>query len=267
MRPKKSLGQNFLVDQNYQRKIIEAIHNAPFVMEIGPGRGAITQHLVKTAKQLWLIEKDHELAAQLSETYKTSPHVHVTHDDFLKVDLTRHPREGGDLMGTCEIPASAKQHPYGDAGMTVVGNLPYNVASQIFIKLIQNRVHFCDLYLMFQKEVALRFVAKPKTKDYGLLSLWAQIYTEPKILFHLPPSVFKPKPKVDSSFIHFKIKKTPLLKKEEEEIFWPLARKLFQHRRKMMGTILKNEKVIPDEFAKKRVEELDVEDLVYLLRP
>ncbi|HBF13107.1 MAG TPA: ribosomal RNA small subunit methyltransferase A [Deltaproteobacteria bacterium] len=247
LRPKKSLGQNFLVDGNYQRKIFEAVccTNPSNIMEIGPGREALTQHFVKRAGHLLVVEKDRELASHLIEKY--SKGVRVVEADFLECDLSA-------LFGE-------------EKNWVVVGNLPYNVASQIFIKLVQNRKYFSDLFLMFQKEMAARFVAKPSTKDYGLLSLWAQIYTAPKILFHLPPTVFKPQPKVNSSFVHFKIKTQPLIEESEEENFWILMRLLFQQRRKTMGSVLKKKKIdFPESYQKVRAEELTVEELVKFLR-
>ena len=119
---------------------------------------------------------------------------------------------------------------------------------------------------MFQKEMALRLVAKSATKDYGLLTLWALIYTEAKILFDLPPTVFRPRPKVISSFVHFRLRTQPLLTQSEAILFWPIVKTLFQHRRKTMGSVLKKYfSVAPDQIKyfdpQARAEDLDFEAL------
>jgi len=246
-RAKKSLGQNFLIDKNYQQKILFAVsdvNKSGYIVEIGPGQGALSQHLIPIAKHYLAIEKDRDLAALLKTTL-SKPH-QVVEGDFLKIPL--------DFLGQ-------------SSQWIVVGNLPYNVASQIFIRLLEHRKFFCDLFLMFQKEMALRFVAKPGTKDYGLLTLWATIYTESKILFHLPPTVFRPQPKITSSFVHFKIKPEPLIQSKEETNFWPFVRNLFQHRRKTLASVLKTQRdKLPSALVKARAEDLSVPDLISLFR-
>ncbi|MBI2340248.1 MAG: ribosomal RNA small subunit methyltransferase A [Deltaproteobacteria bacterium] len=250
--PKKSLGQNFLIDPNYRRKIIETVSPSlnDEIVEIGPGRGILTSELVGRCRHLWLVEKDASLAAALKTTYSDEPKATVLTADFLELDLK-------EIWG--EPPRQ----------MEVVGNLPYNVASQIFIRLIENRLYFSDLYLMFQKEMARRFTAEPRTRDYGLLTLWAKIYTECKIAFHLPPTAFRPRPKVDSSFVHFKIREEPLIPDKEAPAFFGLLRLLFQQRRKTIASALKaknisiQSKKIPPNA---RAEELSVEELIRLAR-
>lgn len=254
---KKSLGQNFLIDQNYQRKIINSLEINPKteVIEIGPGQGAITRHLIElNLKKLTLIEKDTELAKILDEKYKDKDHIEVIHADFLNLDLNENFKS--------------------DSHRIVVSNLPYNVSSQIFIKLLEYRDLFHALYLMFQKEVGSRLLAQPKTKDYGLLSLWCQIHTNPRKLFDLPPTVFKPKPRVWSSFLEFEIKQDSLLDSKIEREFWRMMKLLFQQRRKMILSILKKnislEKIEVIEklswIKQKRAEELSVEELIQLVK-
>lgn len=242
---KKSLGQNFLVDQNYQKKIIsEVAKTSPKkILEIGPGHGALTRHLLTFEKPLYLIEKDKALAGHLKEELKEK--ASVIEADFLECDLS--------LLGQPE------------KNITVVGNLPYNVASQILIKLLINHSYFSRFFLMFQKEVALRIIGKPGTKDYSLLSLWAQIYSEPKILFHLPPTVFNPRPKVDSSLVLFELKK-PLLDEKEADSFWQFIRPLFQNRRKTIRAVLKktNPSIFLDFLENQRAEELSLTELISL---
>lgn len=258
MRPKKSLGQNFLIDPNYKRKIVESlqIEEGDTILEIGPGRGVLTDELVERCQYLWIIEKDKELAKELTDRFQKNPRVKIFAEDFLETDLLflrsgGHPErkrriqpQKGALSGLNHLDSSPfdKLRAQNDSKadkIKAVGNLPYNVASQIFIKLIENRKHFSDFFLMFQKEMALRFVAKPGTKDYGLLTLWSTIYTDCKILFHLPPTVFRPRPKVSSSFVRFKIKEKPLLDDSEANFFWKLMRTLFQQRRKTIQAVLR----------------------------
>lgn len=247
-RAKKSLGQNFLIDANYQNKIISSLGNYSDknIIEIGPGRGALTRHLVDQSKSLTLFEKDLQLASDLKE--KFGHQVQIYSGDFLDADLSKSLSESDYLL---------------------IANLPYNVSSQILIKLLENHQYFSDLFLMFQKEVALRLVAQADSKDYGLLSLWAQIYADTKLLFHLPPTVFKPQPKVYSSFVHLKIKSEPLLRVGEEKSFWSFVRPLFQHRRKTMRSLLRT--YFPDknyvlEDDNRRPGELSKEDFLELYR-
>lgn len=236
---KKSLGQNFLVDQNYQKKIISEVAKThpQKILEIGPGHGALTRHLLSLNVPMFLVEKDERLFEALPP--------HKYNADFLEWDLSNLGKPCGE--------------------MTVVGNLPYNVASQILIKLLENHHYFSRFFLMFQKEVALRIIGKAGTKDYSLLSLWAQIYSEPKILFHLPPTVFNPRPKVDSSLVLFELKK-PVLNEKEARSFWQFVRPLFQNRRKTIRAVLK--KTTPsislDFLGNQRAEDLSLTELIGL---
>lgn len=255
MRPKRSLGQNFLVDPNYKRKIIAAISPSlnDEILEIGPGRGVLTEELVGRCQHLWLVEKDTKLSKDLKKRYGEEPKVTILNDDILEVNFESH-------WG--EPPWEVK----------ALGNLPYNVASQILIYLLGQRHFFSDFYFMFQKEVAQRLVAQPGTKDYSLFTLWAKIYTECKILFHLKPSAFRPRPRVDSSFVHFKIKTDPLLSDDEAPFFWKLVRHLFQKRRKtiraaLRGSGLANMKKLEKIISSKaRAETFSPQELIELSR-
>ncbi|MBX7147540.1 16S rRNA (adenine(1518)-N(6)/adenine(1519)-N(6))-dimethyltransferase RsmA [bacterium] len=258
-KPKKSLGQNFLIDGNHQLRIAKAVlsQNSEVVLEIGPGQGAITHKIFSVLEQTFgvvhfvAVEKDRWLAASLKESFKNESSFHVIEADFIEWDLSSY-----------NFPSRA----------VVVGNLPYNVSSQIFIKLVQNRRYFSSLFLMFQKEVALRMVAKPKTKDYGLLSLWAQLYTKPKILFYLPPSVFRPRPRVDSSFVQFDFLQESLLREADEQFFWQVIPLLYQHRRKTIasGLSVQNKFVFNREqlkglpFSARRIEEFSPVETVVI---
>jgi 16S rRNA (adenine1518-N6/adenine1519-N6)-dimethyltransferase len=255
-RAKKSLGQNFLVDPNYQKKIINALskgYAGQTILEIGPGQGAITAHLLEFAKRIVLVEKDHVLAKHLTEKYAEQPQVKVIQADFLKFDLAQVDwlsEEGG-------LKALA------------VGNLPYNVSSQILLKLLQAQDSFADLYLMFQKEVGQRCASKHGSKDYSMLSIWSQLFAEVEKLFDLPPGVFKPRPKVNSSFLKFHLKEEM---SDDALNVIAFAKSLFQQRRKKISSVIKGKyslENVEDSYkalCDLRPEQLSIEDLQNLYR-
>jgi len=240
---KKSLGQNFLIDGNIIGKIVRWVKTCDpkELLEIGPGRGALTEKLVELGIPLTLIEKDHALAKEHAERWKENESVNVVDGDF----LNNSPHPPLTLRG------GAPEGRGGVTPITVVGNLPYNVASPIFIKLLKNHAQFSDLFLMFQKEVGMRLVAEPGTKDYSLLTLWANAYTDVVDWFDIPPTVFRPQPKIWSRLIHFKIKQEPLIADNAAEDFFAWVAKLFQQRRKTMGAVLKLESHIWDSIESK----------------
>ncbi len=251
MRAKKSLGQNFLTDPNYRKKIIAAVlaSNPQKILEIGPGRGSLTEGLIGLTEKFILIEKDKDLAGELRQRFSCE----VINQDFLDVDLSQ-------ILG---VPQK---------NITVVGNLPYNAASPILARLMDNRRYFSEFFLMFQKEVALRLIAKPGTKDYSLITLLAQIDADCSILFHVPPTAFRPRPKVTSSVVHFKLKPVPLVNDTEAPFFWKIVRLLFQQRRKTILSVLKGVEGMDKNHLEKhilpnaRAEAYTVEELINLSR-
>lgn len=215
--PKRSLGQNFLVDPNFQRKIVDAAkvgYAGQTVMEIGPGRGAITKHLREFAGDLVLVEKDRDLAAQLTATFTEA---RVFSGDFMEWNLDELPDGGGTI---------------------VVANLPYNVSTQILIKLLKNMRKFAALILMFQKEVASRCVSVPGSKEFGILSVWCRLLAEPKKLFDVPPNAFRPRPNIVSSVVKFTPSAT--LYDAEQEAFMDFVKLIFSQRRKKIGGLIKS---------------------------
>jgi 16S rRNA (adenine1518-N6/adenine1519-N6)-dimethyltransferase len=246
---KKSLSQNFLIDGNYQRKIIEAVHDeyqGQPVLEIGPGHGALTRHLSGFAKSLTLVEKDTELADDLKQKFAEEAHVKVIQADFLDLDL----------LSLRALQSGAWQ----SQKTVVVANLPYNVASQILIKIFSHQHLFEKLYLMFQREVGNRCVAKPKTKEYGIFSIWSQLFSDVEKLFDIPPTAFRPQPKITSTFLRFDLKDVSY---SQEKLFIGFVRRLFNQRRKKISTTLKqsiDKKYFP-QFADKRAEELSLAEL------
>jgi 16S rRNA (adenine1518-N6/adenine1519-N6)-dimethyltransferase len=221
-RPLKSLGQNFLVDRNIISRIIASAHLLPGdnIVEIGPGRGALTTQLVENAGRLLLVEYDHLLAAQLTEQYQADPRVTVVDGDILEVDLET-------LLGS------------GSGDWKVVANLPYNISTQVLFRLMELRSRLSRMVLMLQKEVGERLIAQPDTADYGvttvLLGLWFDIRREIKV----PPGCFHPRPKVDSVVLSFVPLATPRVAVGSEELFRRLVKGAFAMRRKTLHNCLK----------------------------
>ncbi len=233
-RPRKSLGQNFLVDENIARKIVETLTPKPkdVVVEIGPGFGVLTKYLVPRVRQVLAVEIDRRLTAGLREAFADATNFQLVEGDFLDVDLTALARAWGRLR--------------------VLGNIPYHITSPVIFKVLRARDLVQDLTLMIQKEVALRVVAAPGGKDYGILSVYSQLFAEPRILFHVSRNVFKPRPDVDSSVVRWDFPGRHADALHDERVFDQLVHVAFQQRRKMLRKSLRS---VP-EFAE-RLERLD----------
>ena len=215
IKAKKSLGQNFLIDQNIIDKIINTVEiKDKSVLEIGPGTGNLTKNiLIKKPKKLIVIEKDNDLAESLKKNL--GDNIKIINDDVLKVDEN-------------ELDVDV---------LTVFGNLPYNISTEILCNWIVNiknkNFWFDNLVLMFQKEVADRIIAKFNTKNYGRLSILSNWKLEIEKICDVKPSSFFPKPKIDSSVLLLKPKIDffPLSNPKNLE---KLTRTFFMHRRKML---------------------------------
>lgn len=220
-RPKRSLGQNFLVDPNLQRKIVAALGAGPDdeVVEIGPGRGALTEHLVDRVGRLVLVELDDALAAGLAEAYATRNDVEVVHGDVL----------ARPLAGLVADVGSAR----------VIGNIPYNITTPILFHLLA-RPRPLQIVLLVQEEVAERLVAAVGTKAYGALTVGVRAVADAERLFRVGRKAFRPVPGVESAVVrltpHGKGPSTP----EEETRLRTVVRAAFQWRRKQMGRILRS---------------------------
>jgi 16S rRNA (adenine1518-N6/adenine1519-N6)-dimethyltransferase len=220
-RPLKALGQNFLVDNNIIDKIIHSadLKAEDFVLEIGPGRGALTEHLARKAARLVLIEFDHALAAALKERYAGQPQVTVVDADILVVDLA-------SLLGDT-------------TGWKVVANLPYNISTEVLFRLLEVRDRLARMVLMLQKEVGDRLAAEPDCSNYGvttvLLGLWFDMRRE----FIVPPGCFHPRPKVDSAVLSFVPLPGPRVPIGDEEVFRRVVKGAFAMRRKTLINCLK----------------------------
>ena len=193
------LGQNFLADQSAATRIVDALGDvsSAVVMEIGPGRGILTDILVPRAKKLIAVEIDRMLAVQLRMRYAKTDHVEIVEGDFLAIDLNT-------LLGP-KIGTIADRQHLDLAHAKVIGNLPYYITSDILLRLFSFH-HLLDaIVIMVQREVADRIAANPGSRDYGLLTVTSQFYTNVENVFTLPPEAFSPPPTVHSSMLRMKV--------------------------------------------------------------
>jgi 16S rRNA (adenine1518-N6/adenine1519-N6)-dimethyltransferase len=253
-KPKKSLGQNFLIDRNIQDKIIASVdlNQEDMVLEIGPGEGAITGLLCGNAGKVFAVEIDRNLCALLTTKFAKVENLSVINADILKFDLR-------------SLPPGNK--------FKVVGNIPYYITSPIVEHLLFYRERVKDIYLTVQKEFAHRMAADPGSKAYGSFSCFVQYYTEPEILFLIKKNSFHPAPKVDSCFLRLKIREEPAVKVKNETMLFKIIRTAFGQRRKTMKNCL--EELIPnrqlEEFFRQydidpriRAEDLSLQDFANL---
>lgn len=234
---KKSLGQNFLIDQNILTKIVDAagLGSSKGALEIGPGIGALTERLAQQAKTVTAIEIDRRLIPILEEVLEPYPHVHVEQADVLKVDLK-------ELF----------ERRFHDVdSVSVVANLPYYVTTPILMKLLEEKLPLENIVVMIQKEVAERMAAKPGSKDFGSLSIAVQYYSEPELICTVPHTVFIPQPNVESAVIRLKVRQTPPVDVTSEEHFFDVVRASFTQRRKTISNNLKT------RYAKEGRERID----------
>ncbi|MBM6772625.1 16S rRNA (adenine(1518)-N(6)/adenine(1519)-N(6))-dimethyltransferase RsmA [Ligilactobacillus agilis] len=217
---KKSLGQNFLTDINVLKKIVAAaeVNEADDVIEIGPGIGALTEQLAKSAHQVLALEIDDRLLPVLKETLAPYPNVEVIHQDILKANLK-------ELIA---------EHFDGQHRLKIVANLPYYITTPIIMHLLATELAFDQIVVMMQKEVANRLAAQPGSKDYGSLSIGVQYEMDCQIAFIVPKTVFVPQPKVDSAIISLTKKKAKEYQPQDERFFHQLVRGAFMHRRKSL---------------------------------
>ncbi len=219
LRPLKRFGQNYLIDDNILNKIVKEINPSPneFIIEIGPGLGALTKHLYEKTNNITLVEIDSRVVDELHDKY---PELEIFHQDFLKLDLI-------------EI-ASRK-----NAKIRITGNIPYNITSQILFKLIENINVVNDAVLMMQWEVAQRLRAERGTKDYGILAVIMQYFSEINLCFKVSPNVFYPKPKVNSALIHLNFNNLTL-QELDKSFFIKTVKAAFGNRRKTLKNSLSN---------------------------
>ncbi len=245
VKAKKHLGQHFLTDENIARKIANGLHFEGYqkVLEVGPGMGVLTKYLLEKNTETFVAEIDTESIIYLKEYYPKLTDKYFT-GDFLKLNFS-------------EV--------FPNEQIGIIGNFPYNISSQILFHIIENYQQIPEMTGMFQKEVAERTAAVPRTKDYGILSVMVQAYYDVKYLFTVHENVFNPPPKVKSGVIT--LTRNP---KEglagNEILFKKIVKAGFNQRRKKLSNALKilniPQKILGHDFLNRRAEELSVEDFI-----
>ena len=228
----KKLGQNFLIKRGIVDEIVHAAEltvGEP-VLEVGPGIGTLTQGLAQSGADVTAIELDRRLLEVLDTTLASYDNVRIIHGDVLKLDVST-------IMN---------HKPF-----KVVANLPYYITTPIIMSLLESKLPIERLVVMVQKEVALRMVAKPGTKDYGALSVAVQYYTEPDIVLDVPPKSFLPAPAVTSSVIRCVLRDKPPVDVIDEKLFFRVVKAGFAQRRKTFSNTMKTTGLTRD-----RIEEL-----------
>ena len=238
IKPKKSLGQNFLTDQYYISKILESfqLESSDTVLEIGPGKGILTFPIMNKVKKFYAVEIDNRIVDYLNNEFENNEKLkenrdrcnfELIHQDFMKFDFEN------EIL---------------DNEIKIVGNLPYHVTSGIIFKVMDlvhnfetNKKKIHSLTIMIQKEVADRIVAKPGSKEYGIIAILTSFFADRKIMFDVPPEAFTPPPKVNSSIIKFTFReKNPNFKKIKDYAFFKkIVKTVFNQRRKMLRKTLK----------------------------
>ncbi|WP_296004320.1 16S rRNA (adenine(1518)-N(6)/adenine(1519)-N(6))-dimethyltransferase RsmA [uncultured Veillonella sp.] len=228
----KKLGQNFLIKRGIVDEIVHAAELTPGepVLEVGPGIGTLTQGLAQSGADVTAIELDRRLLEVLDTTLASYDNVRIVHGDVLKLD----------------VPTIMNHKPF-----KVVANLPYYITTPIIMSLLESKLPIERLVVMVQKEVALRMVAQPGTKDYGALSVAVQYYTEPDIVLDVPPKSFLPAPAVTSSVIRCVLRDKPPVDVIDEKLFFRVVKAGFAQRRKTFSNTMKT-----TGLSKDRIEEL-----------
>ncbi|MAZ55529.1 MAG: 16S rRNA (adenine(1518)-N(6)/adenine(1519)-N(6))-dimethyltransferase [Flavobacteriales bacterium] len=241
---KKYLGQHFLIKKSISEKIVDSldINQTQNIIEIGPGRGALTDFLITKTNHFTIIEIDLDCIKILEKKFQN---IQIIHGDFLTVDLSK----------------------IGYLNYSIIGNFPYNISTQILFKVLENRNSVDQVVGMFQKEVAERICSKPNSKKYGILSVLIQAYFNCNLLFDVAPDNFQPKPKVYSSVLKLSRNKTKELDCNHGK-FLTVVKAGFSQRRKKLKNALKKiinlEDTIKYNIMNKRAEELSVNEFIKL---
>ena len=217
----KKLGQNFLISERIVRRIAAAaeLSAEDTVLEIGPGIGTLTQAIAESGAEVVAVELDKRLLPVLDKTLAGYDNVRVINADILTLDVMQ---------------------AVGKPGFKVAANLPYYITTPIIFALLEKKLPLERLVVMVQREVAERIAAKPGSKEYGVLSVSMQYYTEPEIAFNVPASSFIPPPNVESAVLVCKKRLQPPVVLQDEDLFFRVVKAAFSVRRKMLGNALKN---------------------------
>lgn len=258
-RARKTLGQNFLIDENVARKFVQLIAPKPeeVFVEIGPGFGALTKHIVPLGCDYTGIEIDERLVPVLREQFAAFSNFRIYHEDFRDTYLTR---------------LADGLAPDRQSKLRVIGNIPYHLTSVIIFKAFSQRAVIADMILTVQKEVAQRIIAKPGGKDYGILAVISQTFARTEILFSVSKHVFRPKPDVDSTVVRWQFQSPPL-PLMDEDFYIAMVKAVFGQRRKtlrrslsaFLGTAgLPVSDATFRSLAERRPETLAVAELIHL---
>ena len=233
IKPKKTLGQNFLIDTNISRKITKLVQGqlADPIIEIGPGTGSLTNELLKDNYRIKAVEVDKQLTHLLRERFGDVPNIEIINEDAMSFDYSQ-------LTGPWWI---------------MVGNLPYNIGTRLLIKLITEVPQIHRYVIMLQDEVAERIVAKPNTKHYGSISVLFSLFTDSKLQFNVSKNCFEPKPKILSTVLT--IQRETLVDEEIRFKAFEISKIAFQQKRKKIKTALRD--FIDEEKAEKLLLDLN----------
>ncbi|MGA2775059.1 MAG: 16S rRNA (adenine(1518)-N(6)/adenine(1519)-N(6))-dimethyltransferase RsmA [Candidatus Omnitrophota bacterium] len=256
IKPKKSLGQNFLVDRNIREKIVNScgLRADDIVLEIGAGRGELTRLIAEKVKSVYTLEIDKRLYVNLALEFKDRSNIKFINADILRFDLSK--------------------IKIGNSKLKVIGNIPYYISSPIIEHLFKYKKIISDIFLTVQKEFAERANSLPGTKKYGSFSCFVWYYSCPEILFNISKNCFRPQPKVDSAFLHLSMREAVLVKADDENALFKIIRAAFNKRRKTLRNSLEGvvgESPLNEFFTRKKLdkntrpEQLSLEDFVDIL--
>ena len=223
IRPRKGLGQSFLIPESVAKMIVEAaeIKSEEKIVEIGPGLGILTEKIARRAKSVMAVEIDPKLYSILKERIQDNEKITFVNEDFLKINLREISQEWGKKL-------------------KVMGNLPYGITKPILMQILQNFKWIDSAVVMVQEEVARRICAPVHKKEFGALSLFVQYYSTPKLLFRIPPEAFYPRPAVWSRVVRLTIRSSPTIQVKDEKLFFKVIHSAFSQRRKMLRNVFKH---------------------------
>ena len=242
---KSKLGQVFLIDKNIVKKAVETaeVTEGEWIIEVGPGKGILTEALLNTGANVIAFELDRKLIQKLKKDFYLliGDRLWIFHEDFLKADIRRLAED------------------FGVKKFKFVSNIPYYITQPIFDKLIRDKDLYSAIFMTIQREVAQRIIAKPGTSEYGSLTIYMNYHFVPKIEFGISSSCFRPRPKVSSSFISLHPRRNPPVQLKDERLFFRIVRASFSMRRKKLRTVLRS--VMRSQFESVRNEAEELIDL------
>ena len=247
---KKSLGQNFLIDEEV---IVDAINSAniteeDIVIEIGPGLGTLTKYLLNKAKKVICVELDNEMIKILNDRFFLYKNLEIINDDILKINLNDLIRKNKEQLGAENV--------------KIVANLPYYITTPIIMKLLEEKIDIHSITVMIQKEVADRLTAIPGKKNTGAITYAVYYYAEAEQVRKVPNTSFIPEPEVESEVIKLTIRKKPVINVKKEEKFFELIKVAFMQRRKTLINAVSNSNLIDKNMLKEVLKELNIDEKV-----